>query len=132
MSARYCEQHDLIVSHDLPCPACAAAERRNTIDMHQARIADLEHRLLRTNRIVVELVKRIQRDQAAHNALARASERLLTQVEQVLAESQRERAASHVTPASLYVVDCACGFHKESHIPMGYVCCPRCGASVVI
>lgn len=83
--SHYCETHDLIVSDGAPCPACASRQQRDIINMHEARIADLEVRLVRTNRIVCELVQRLQRDQAAHNALARHSEQLLAQVEQLVA-----------------------------------------------
>jgi hypothetical protein len=89
MMHEFCFKHQVLRPAGDECGRCASeagqAERRDTINMHEARIADLEQRLLRTNRVVVELVKRIQRDQKAHNALARASEQLITRVEQALA-----------------------------------------------
>lgn len=85
MSGGYCELHDMIVSDGLACPYCVQAERRQALNVLEARIADQDTKLadqgdeLRDLRRQVNELRHIVLDvQRAHN-LAQQPRMLLVQ-----------------------------------------------------
>jgi len=77
MMREFCFKHQLLRDAGEQCGRCAAETgSRDTLNVLESRIADLEDRLLRTNRILAELVKRFESMRRAHNALARHSDQV--------------------------------------------------------
>jgi exonuclease VII small subunit len=88
----FCFRHNLWRYAGEQCARCAAEtgtpQRRDTINTLEARIADLETRLLSTNRQLSELQHARQFDQAAQNALATAAAQLRTLLDQLAAHTR--------------------------------------------
>lgn len=88
MSVQYCKRHDQEYV-GLLCPICEATQRRDTINSLKAQVDDQAAELMQLRMRVVDLEHLHNSDAAAHNALARHSEQLLTQVERMLAQPGR-------------------------------------------
>lgn len=119
-----CDEHQVLYLPIQVCSRCASRERqhRDTLDGLKALVDDQGQQITDLSQKVIALEHQRISDLEAHNALARASEQLLAQVERMLAQPEH---------ATVYSVDCSCGFHADSYTPMAYFCCPQCGAARV-
>lgn len=84
----YCTIHELIYAGSPVCPACAAVERHNTLDMLKAQIDDQGQQIADLSRKVSALEHQHQHDQRAHNALVRLVEDLDVRMGQALAHTR--------------------------------------------